>query len=178
MFGERQHGFVFAVEQHVHIPLFETLHRARDDVVQFSRVFIVDRVALGFTDALNDDLLRRLRGNAAKVFGSHFFVEVVAGLVLRAGFFRGNLELRIGDLFGHDAPVKDFVLAGLPVDGDDGVGFASEMALVSGEQRGFQCLDQHLERNVAFPRDELEDVEKAVFGHLLRHAVSFDPWRA
>jgi hypothetical protein len=114
--------------------------------------------------ALHDDLLCRLRRDTPEVFRRDFLVEVIADLILRAGFFRSHLELRIADFVGDGTPVEDAVFPGLPVDGHDCVGFAAEVSLVCGQQRRFQRLDQHLERNVAFFRDELQDVDEPFFG--------------
>jgi len=98
--------------------------------VQALAVFVEDRVAFGFANALDDDLLRRLRGDAAKVFGRHFFIEEVAGFVLRARFFARDFEFGIGHLIGDGAAMVDLVLARVAIDRDDGIRFTAEVSFV------------------------------------------------
>ena len=80
LFGERQQRFVLVVEQHVHVALFVALDRAHHDVVQLRGIRVVHGVALGFADALHDDLLRGLRGDAAEIFRRDFLIVEVARL--------------------------------------------------------------------------------------------------
>ena len=160
---ERHHRFVAAFERHVHVALFVALHGAGHEIVELADVFVVDRVALGLANALHDDLLGGLRGDAAEIFRRHFFVEEIADLIRRAGLLRGDLELRIGDLFDDGAAMEDAVLAGLPIDDDDRVRLAAEVPLVGREQRRFERFEQHLERDVALVRDEVQDVDEFFF---------------
>ena len=60
--------------------------------------------------------------------------------------------------------MEDFVVAGLPVYGHDRVRFAAEVALVRGQERGLERLEQHLEWDVALFGDELQDVDEFFVG--------------
>jgi hypothetical protein len=178
LLGERKQRLVFAVEQHVHVTLLVALHRTFDDVVQLRRVFVVYGVALGFADALHDHLLGRLRRDPAEVFGRDLFVEEITGLILRPGLLRRNLELGIGDFVNNRAPMEDLVFTGLTIDGDDRVGFRAEVPLIRGQQRGFERLQQHLERNVPLFRNELQDVDEFFIGCRFSHGSSVLSCRA
>jgi len=52
---------------------FDTLDGADDDLAFLAAVLVVDLVALGFAEALEDDLLGGLGGDAAGVLGDLFF---------------------------------------------------------------------------------------------------------
>ena len=101
-----------------------------DQIVELAHVFVVDGVAFGFTNALNDDLLGGLRGDSAEIFRRDLFIVEVAGLIWVPGLFKGDLEFGIGNFFDDVAAVKYPVSAALAVHQHDCVGLASEVTLV------------------------------------------------
>ncbi len=121
---------MLAVEQHVHVALFVTLDDAHYDVVQFGAIRVEDRVALGLANTLHDNLLCSLRSDAAEIFGRHFFVVEIARLVISAGLFLPDLQLRIGDFVDDRAAMVHAILSALTVDRDDRVCIAAVIALV------------------------------------------------
>src|SRR6266508_3736990 len=56
-------------EVHDHVALLDPVHRAADDLALLVDEIRVDGVALGVPHALQDDLLGRLRGDAAELLG-------------------------------------------------------------------------------------------------------------
>src|SRR5580700_10684229 len=78
-------GFVAPLERHVHVALLVALYRPRNEVVELAYVLIVDRVPLGFPNALHDDLLGGLRGDSPEVFRRHLLIEVIPDLIRPAG---------------------------------------------------------------------------------------------
>ncbi len=171
---DRHDGFVAAFEHNEHVALLVALHRSGHQVVELARVLIEDGVALGLADALHDDLLGRLRGDASEIFRRDFLIEEVARLIRLAGLSHRDLELGIFDRFGDDAAMEHLVRAGRAVHGDDRVGFAAEVALVRGQERRFERFEQHLERNVPLFCDEVEDVDKFFVGSCV--AIGFLPF--
>ena len=106
-----------------------------------SLILVEHQIALGLADALHDDLLGRLRGDASEFFGRHFDVEVVADLVLVAGLRRADLDQRVGDFFDHRAAREYTIRTIFAIDDHDGIAvrfsLAREIALVCGHERGF-----------------------------------------
>ena len=81
LFVEIHDGFVATFERDEHVALLVALHRAGHQVVELAHVLVVDGVALGFANALDDDLLGRLRGDSPEVFRRDFFIEEIAHLI-------------------------------------------------------------------------------------------------
>ena len=131
------------------VALVALLHDAGDDVADAIDVLVVHEVALGLADALQDDLLGRLGGDAAEVVGRHF-VALDLGLVDRrqvdadlVALFVAHLEGLDVDVLGKDE-LEDADIAGLGVDLDlgclDGVGGLA----VGGVQRVFERAQERL----------------------------------
>ena len=160
---EIHNRFVASLERDVHVALFVALHGSGHEIVELANVFVIDRVALRFTDALHDHLLGRLSGDPAEIFWSHLFVVEVADLIRATGPLHRDLELGILDFLDDVAAVKDAIRAALPVDEHDRVRFTSEVPFVRRQQRRLERFEQHLERDVALPRDELQDVYEFIF---------------
>ena len=84
------------------VAVLEPLHHAADDFADALAVLGVDVFALGFADLLEDDLLGRLRGDAAEILGRpreldfHVDFRLVAVELLRLA--QRNLGRGVGDL--------------------------------------------------------------------------------
>ena len=112
-----------------------------DDVALAAGVLLVLHLPLRFTDALEDDLLRRLGGNAA---------EVGRGVVPLADDGAVLIEL-----LGHN---RDF--AALGVDLDQRFLGGVRHALVGGDERVGQSLEQDLEVDALLPFDDPEGLHQ------------------
>ena len=144
----RQQGFD-AAQVDERVALIALLHDAGDDVADAVDVFVVHEVALGFADALQDDLLGRLGGDAAEVVGRDL-VALDLGFVDRRKVDADLVALFVSHLEGLDVDViredelKDANVARLGIDLDlrrlDGVGSLA----VGGMQRVLECGEQRL----------------------------------
>ena len=130
------------------------LHDAGDDVALAPGVLLVLHVALDLADALEDDLLGRLRRDAA---------EVVRRVVPLADDLAVLVELL----------AVDADLARVGVDGDDGLFGRVGAALVGGHQRVGQGVEQRLDRDPLVAGDLAQRVEELEVGlaHDLRHPL-------
>jgi len=116
LLGARQERLDLAeVDKHV-VAVAGLLDDPGDDFADAVDVLVVHHLALGLADALQDHLLRGLRGDPAEVVGRHVFardlllgdlrpveVEILVGeqrVVLLAGFLFDPLELVQGALAG------------------------------------------------------------------------------
>ncbi len=131
------------------VALVALLHDAGDDVTHAIDVLLVHEVALGLADALQDDLLGRLGGDASEVVGRHF-VALDRGLVDRRqvdadlfALFVAHLERLDVDVLREDQ-LKDADIARLGIDLDlgclDGIGGLA----VGGVQRVFERAQERL----------------------------------
>src|ERR1700692_20289 len=162
LFRERQKRFG-AAEVDIHVALFVTLHRPVDDVVQLLAVLVEDCVALRFANALNDDLLCRLRRNPPKTLRRDLFVVIVTRFVLPSGFLLRDLDLRIFDVLDDGPAMIDLVFAGVAIHVDHDVGLAAVIALVGGNQRRFERFEQHLARNRALALEDAQGFAQGRF---------------
>ena len=154
LLGLGQQGLDLAqVEQGVAV--VGLLDDAGDDVALAPGVLLVLEVALGLADALEDDLLGRLGGDAAEVVGRVVpLPDDVAVLV---------------ELLAVDAD-----LARLGVDGDDGLLGRTRASLVGGHQRVGQGVEKGLDGDALVARDLAQGVEEFEVG-LAHGVVTFFP---
>ena len=115
------HDRLAAAEIGDHVAVFDALDDAVDDFADAVLVFLVLAVALGVAHLLHDDLLGRLRRDAAEIEGRQGLGDGVADLGRRVALAR----LRQGDLAGivldrrvvdHEQVARQAQLAGLAVD--------------------------------------------------------------
>ena len=94
------------------VAVVRLLDDARDDLAQATRVLLEEQILLGLADALVDDLLRRLGGDAPEVVGSDL-------LALGDGVVdHGLLVLEVGLLPRGEDQLEDVDLARLLIDLD------------------------------------------------------------
>ena len=145
----------------------DTLNHALDDVAFGLRVLAEDLIALCLADALQDDLLGRLRCDASEVVGGHIDANHTAQdgqRVHRARLFQGHLDPVVAHLlhnflFGKDTrlPVGRF-----NVDGNmlrSGFG----RLLVRRDERSLQGLTNHFARQIALGCEMLDGDRQIVF---------------
>ena len=115
----RQHGLRLA-EVDDDVAAFEALDDAGDDVAFLAGVLLVHDLALGFAQALQHDLLRRLRGDAAGVRGRRLELQHVAELRVRLAPARASstrhLDVLVLDLLDDGHRREDVDAAVLLVD--------------------------------------------------------------
>ena len=136
----------------------DAAHLRRENLAHLVSKVLEDGVALGLANALQDDLLGRLRGNAPKVLGFRFDLDYVAelhGSVDLAGVLECNLGAHALDLFHYLAFGEDAHLAGVAVHFGADAGHRAIVALISRNQRSFNCLENDL------------TVQPLVGGHLI-----------
>ena len=107
--GQQGVGLVRALadaDGHVAVRL-EAQHRAGEDLVLLRGEALEDHAALGLADALNDDLLGRLGGDAAEGLRLDLHVHEIAELCVRVDLARG-VERDLGG--GGDDLVDDLLL--------------------------------------------------------------------
>src|SRR5690606_30770211 len=109
------------------IAIFDALDRAVDDLPDAVEIFVIHALALGIAHLLHDDLLGRLRGNAAEFHRWQRFGQEIADL----GFGRLGLGLLEVDLAAgfldfvddfQQAPHARFARARVDLDLDFGLG--------------------------------------------------------
>ena len=125
----------------------EAVDDAGDDVAFLAGVLLEDDLALGLAQALQDDLLRGLGGDAAGVLREDLDVDDVAEVGVGRDCLRlveGDLDLVVLDLFDDGLLGEDAHGAGAAVDLDDEVGVGEGVLLVGGGQRGLHGLEDDL----------------------------------
>ena len=138
-----------AAELDQRVALVALLHDAGDELADAVDVLVVHEVALGLADALQDDLLGGLRGDAAEVVGRDL-VPLDLALVDRREVEADLLALLVEhlerldvDVVGEDE-LEDADVARLGVDLDLGVLDGVGRLLVRGVQRVFERAQQRL----------------------------------
>ena len=161
------------------------LHDAGDELADAVDVLLVHEVALGFADALQDDLLRGLRGDASEVVGGDLDALDLAHVDARQvepdlfALLVVHLEGLDVDVLGEDELV-DAHVAGLCVDLDLGVLDGVKRLLVGGEQRVFERLDEGFERDALLLLDLSQSLDDVSTHDGLRRYQSCRPrvpWR-
>ena len=98
------------------VAVFDALDRAVDDLADAVLVFVVLAVALGLAHLLHDDLLGRLRGDAAEIHRRQLLGDEVADLGVRVALARrGQRDLAavVLDRLDHFHQPLQLHLAGL-----------------------------------------------------------------
>jgi len=138
--------------------------------------FVVQRLALSFANALQDDLLGRLRGDSPKRPAGlnrdhHRVAELRLGMVL-AGDLQRDFSLLVLDRFGHFFLEQNLRTAGWIDDGFDVlVGGDVGVAPVGGDQGLRQRFQHHLARQ----RARFHDFVKSQGEVTLHGSVLFCP---
>ena len=100
-----QHSFrLLQVDDHVACAGHIALHPAHNDLAFLLGEMFISRLALGFSDALHDDLLGGLGGDASEIVRRAIHKDSAADLGLRVyglSLSQGKLHPRIGDLLHH-----------------------------------------------------------------------------
>ncbi len=136
LLAARQNGFAVGQRDRGGA-VFVALHDAGDELPDFTVVLVIERVAFGFADLLDDDLLSGLSADAADRF---FLVEQFA--VVR----------------GRDGAV-------LPIDRDGDLFVLAVVLLGGGDQRGLNRLENDLFVDVLFAMDRVDDSQKFLSIH-------------
>jgi hypothetical protein len=122
------HDRFAAAEVDDDVAVFDPLDDAVDDVADAVLVFLVLPVAFGLAHLLHDDLLGRLRGDAA-VFERRqlvgYRVADLGGRVMTARVVERDLERGILDRLHHQHVARQMQLAALRIDLGVNVGFAA-----------------------------------------------------
>jgi len=145
------------------------LHRAGDQVALPLDILLIERLALGFADLLQDDLLGSLGRNAAelagRIFERHHDRVPEGGVgVDFPGRLKGDLGARVldrlHDLFFHqdDDPAVRHVDLGVHILAAD-----TDIAPVRGDQRGAQRLQDGFTRQRPLIDDLVYCQDKLVF---------------
>ena len=133
------------------VALVGLLDDARDDVAFAAGVLLVLHLALGVANALEDHLLRRLRGDATEVLRR--VVPLANDMAFLVEFLR------------NDANV-----AGLDVDLDEGFLGRARQALVRRDERVRERLEHDLDRDALLALDVLERFHHVAIHGSLRSA--------
>ena len=147
----------------------DALDGRRDDFILLGLVFLDHHAALRLTDALNDDLLCRLRGNASECLGLQLSLADIAdvqALGVRVCLLQRHLRQRIDNLF-HDVLLlvyADFLL--VLVDGNADIG-AAALTLECGNQRRLNLTDHIFLRDAFFLFEKVQCLEKFLVHFLM-----------
>ncbi len=143
---ERQHGFRLA-EVDVDVVVLDALDEARQDVTLAAHELLVDDAALCLADALDDDLLRRLSGDAAEIRRRHLDLDDVAYLVVRldrAGLSQRNLRDLVLRVLDDRLDRVDMIVTRLSGKRDADILRRAKVALVSRDQGSLDGLEEDL----------------------------------
>src|SRR5919109_759130 len=182
LLGARQQRLDLAeVDEHV-VAVAGLLDDAGHDLADAVDVLLVHHLALGLADPLEDDLLRRLRGDAAEVLGSHVLalhevlghvrpvdVEVVVGdesvralaalglepLELLERALARLVEQALLDV-GRQLDREDAELAVVRIEFDGRVARGPGRLLVRGEQRVLERVDERVLLDSLLALDRLD----------------------
>src|SRR5690606_17296435 len=108
-----------AAEIHDDVAILDALHRAVDDLADAVLVLVELAVTLGLAHLLHDDLLGRLRGDAAEIHRRQLLGDEVADLGVGIALARrgqGDLAAVVLDLLNHFHKALQLHLAGVRVD--------------------------------------------------------------
>src|SRR5690606_34645108 len=101
------------------VAIFDALDDAVDDLADAVAIFLVLALALGVAHLLDDDLLGRLRGDAAEIDGRKLVLDEIAELGGRIAALRVSevdLDGVVLDLVHHFEKAHEPDLAGLGID--------------------------------------------------------------
>jgi hypothetical protein len=165
LFGRREDGFRLA-EINDDVAAFEALDHAGDDVAFFAGVFLVDHLTLGFTQALQHDLLGGLRGDAAGVRrDGGFEVDDVADLSVgleATRFVDGHLDVVVFD-FGDDGLLREHLHAAVfGLDSHHDVSVGELVLLVRRCERELDRFEHHVLWQVLFSGERSDGGDKFV----------------
>ncbi len=145
------------------IAIFDALDDAVDDLADAVLEFLILPVAFGLAHLLHDDLLGRLRGDAAEVEGRQSLGDPVADLrrrVLLAGFGEEDLRRFIFDQVDDEQEAREAHFAGLRID----LGADFRLLPVAGAGRLLHRIFHRCEDDLAvdrfLARDRIGDLQK------------------
>jgi hypothetical protein len=99
LLGARQQRLDALAQLHERVAVVGLLHDAGDQLADAVAVLLEHHVALGLADALQDDLLGRLRGDAAEVVGGDVLLVDLVGVL--GELLGGDLDLGRLDLLAR-----------------------------------------------------------------------------
>ena len=146
-----------------HIAAVKTTDGSADDFAGAVLKLLVDHLLLDLTDTLGDGLTGGLRGDTAKVTGSHLDLDLLTGLDLvvdEAGLGHGNLLLGIGDSLDHKRLRESADGAAFGVDVDADLAGAGKALLGSGNEGRGDGLDEGLSLDTFFTLEVIEHGDK------------------
>ena len=146
LLSRRQHGFRLA-EVDVDVVVLDALDEARQDVTLAAHELLVDDAALCLADALDDDLLRRLSGDAAEIRRRHLDLDDVAYLVVRldrAGLSQRDLRDLVLRVLDDRLDRVDMIVTRLSGKRDADILRRAKVALVSRDQGSLDGLEEDL----------------------------------
>jgi hypothetical protein len=156
------HDRFAAAEVDDDVAVFDPLDDAVDDVADAVLVFLVLAVAFGLAHLLHDDLLGRLRGDAA-VFERRqlvgYGVADLRGRVMTAGVVERDLGRRILHRLHHQHVARQVQLAALRIDLGVNVGFAAVAGARGLGDRVFHGAEHDLAVDRLFAGDRVGDLQ-------------------
>src|SRR5712691_921223 len=142
------------------VALLDPMHDTPQDLTILAVEFLEDAIALGVPHPLQDHLLGRLGGDAAKLLGRQLLLELVAELGLRVqrlGVGEAELQLAVGDLLDDLLATENLEGARLAIDlHADVLGGAQGLARRRQQSR-LQRLEEGLLVDPLFASDLLDD---------------------
>ena len=150
----------------------DTLHRDCEDLALLVRELAEHEVPLGLAQPLDDDLLGRLRGYAARAVGQLPRRDQVPNLGFRPyllGVGEADLDVRVLDLFRHGpyGEHADVARVGVELDRDVLPG-CHAVTLVGGDERSLNRREHDLPRQVALG-SQLRQSDYEIAFHLDNH---------
>src|SRR5581483_3269108 len=174
LLGEDRVG---ATEVHDDVLLLEPLDDAREELALPALELVVDDVALGVPDALDDVLLRRLGGDPPELLrrqlGEQLVADLGVGIDLRARFGHRHLVLGILDDVDNRLDLEQLDLADLRVELGFDVLLVPERLLRRRQHGLFERTDDDLPVDALFLAHLLDDAVQ-----IRLHLPSFTAVRA
>ena len=146
------------------------MNNSCDDIRRAVHILLIDDTALRLTQALHDDLLCRLCGNAPKVRGSHLDLDHVADGIIRVDGTRlsernvGNVVLRFLD---DRLDGKDVKRTRLTRQSDADVLRRAEVAPVCRDQRRLDGLKEKFLIDALLVREIFQPLKELLVAVLL-----------
>ena len=147
------------------VAVLEALHDAVHDLADVLVVFGVNALAFGFADLLEDDLLGRLRGDAAQAHRGFqefdFLVHLGIGLGF-ASFIEGDFTHGIGDFLDDLADREHVDFTSLRIDSSAELFVGLEVFAGCDDDRVLNRVDHDLRIDAFFPADLVDRLKKQI----------------
>src|SRR5690606_8173465 len=166
-----------AAEVDVDVAALDALDHAGHQLAHAVLPGVHDLLAFGLAHALDDDLLGRLRRDAAEIDVLDLLLDVVADFHAVGLFHRiHQADLPVGGfhhhVVGHDLPAAEGLVAAVPrVDRHARQHVLVEVALLGrGGEGGLEGLQDHRLRHALFVGDRIND-QQQFLAHLLSYSA-------